>query len=197
MNAKFYCQLAVAIFLPLVGAGGATADTYLDRPPSDADEVLLFLMAAPDVGSTESQGLRSKGLEARRLLAGEASGRQGNQPPAGSEFPEKGPIFSFPINFVPGRPEVAQESLPGLARVAEAIKRDTLRMLIEGHAEVPGNKAKSLMLSRERALAVANVLVDLYGVSSLSLHVAGRGDAAHPRSASGPGRDRIEFSEVR
>lgn len=105
--------------------------------------------------------------------------------------------LSYPIEFEQGRSTLSRNSLSHLSALSAAVKQDGLRLLIEGHADASGDEQINFRLSRDRAVAVANAMVDLYGVSPLQLHVVGKG-ATEPifTPPSNPKNRRVLFRLV-
>lgn len=69
------------------------------------------------------------------------------------------------INFDFGKSEIKAESFPYLNRLAETLKRTNSKIMVKGHTDNRGTEEFNLNLSRERARAVMNYLID-HGVSS-------------------------------
>ena len=73
------------------------------------------------------------------------------------------------------KPEVTQFILPEV--ITEMIKRPSLRILIEGHADEDGSEKYNLGLSMRRAQAVADFLINA-GISSNRIDIQGLGESA-------------------
>ena len=73
------------------------------------------------------------------------------------------------------KPEVTQFILPEV--ITELIKRPSLRILIEGHADEDGSEKYNLELSMRRAQAVADYLI-ASGISANRIDVQGLGEGA-------------------
>ena len=73
------------------------------------------------------------------------------------------------------KPEVTQFILPEV--ITELIKRPSLRILIEGHADEDGSAKYNLALSMRRAQAVADYLI-ASGISANRIDVQGLGEGA-------------------
>ena len=73
------------------------------------------------------------------------------------------------------KPEVTQFILPEV--ITEMIKRPSLRILIEGHADEDGSEKYNLALSMRRAQAVADFLINA-GISSNRIDIQGLGESA-------------------
>lgn len=67
------------------------------------------------------------------------------------------------IQFGAGSATINPESYPSLDEIGQLlVKYDTLQIQIEGHTDNTGDKENNLMLSRERALAVRNYLLERF-----------------------------------
>ena len=88
-----------------------------------------------------------------------------------------------------------------LDRVAKVLNHDLLSekvFLVEGHADSVGSEAYNLSLSKRRARAVKQYLVERHGVEVSRLVVSGRGESEPydpERPAAGINR-RVEFQNV-
>ena len=72
------------------------------------------------------------------------------------------------INFDFGKSEIKPESYGYLNSLAETLKRTNAKILVKGHTDNRGSEEFNLNLSKERAKAVMNYLIDR-GVSSSKL----------------------------
>jgi OmpA-OmpF porin, OOP family len=86
----------------------------------------------------------------------------------------KAPLYG--ITFLPGRADIAPESVIALGEVA-ALMRDNpeMRLRVEGHTDSTGTKAANQILSVKRAQAVVDNLVNR-GLKRVRFEVAGMGD---------------------
>jgi OmpA-OmpF porin, OOP family len=86
----------------------------------------------------------------------------------------KAPLYG--ITFLPGRADIAPESVIALGEVA-ALMRDNpeMRLRVEGHTDSTGAKAANQILSVKRAQAVVDNLVNR-GLKRTRFEVAGMGD---------------------
>jgi OOP family OmpA-OmpF porin len=107
-------------------------------------------------------------------------------------------IMSTTVLFDTDRARVRHHARPALERLAESLRAhpDTLRIRIEGHADVRGEAAYNLWLSQLRAERVAAALVG-YGVRADQIDTVGYGNT-RPRAAAtdeaGHARNRrVEF----
>ena len=85
------------------------------------------------------------------------------------------------ITFATGSSEISMNQASSLRKVAEAIneildKDPGETFLIEGHTDAVGSDESNLVLSDERAEAVANVLSDVYDIAPENLATQGYGE---------------------
>ncbi|MFA7415443.1 MAG: OmpA family protein [Rhizobium sp.] len=85
------------------------------------------------------------------------------------------------ITFPSGSAEVPLAQAKTLRRVAEAMERILAKdpgetFLIEGHTDAVGSDRSNLILSDQRAEAVANLLTEVYGIPPENLSVQGYGE---------------------
>jgi outer membrane protein OmpA-like peptidoglycan-associated protein len=87
----------------------------------------------------------------------------------------KAPLYG--ITFLPGRADIAPESVIALREIS-ALMQDNpeMRLRVEGHTDSTGTKAANQILSVKRAQAVVDYLVNR-GLKRTRLEVAGMGDA--------------------
>lgn len=98
--------------------------------------------------------------------------------PGMAEALEKyGKAALYGITFLPGRADIAPESVITLREVVALMADDPdLRIRVKGHTDSTGSKAANLDLSFKRAQAVVEYLVRA-GVKRARLEVAGAGDS--------------------
>jgi outer membrane protein OmpA-like peptidoglycan-associated protein len=82
------------------------------------------------------------------------------------------------VNFASGSAEIPADAKPVLAKAAEVIKAlpAPLRLEISGHTDSSGTAEGNMLLSRQRAQAVADFLLQ-QGVPRERLHAQGFGDS--------------------
>lgn len=84
--------------------------------------------------------------------------------------------IAFPIQFRVNSAQLLPESLPFIQSIAGLMQKDPgIRLLIEGHTDISGNYQRNLALSRERAFAVMNHLIDHFGIDPMRLMPMGKG----------------------
>lgn len=81
------------------------------------------------------------------------------------------------VNFASGSSEIPADAKPVLGKAAEVMKAlpAPLRLEISGHTDSTGTADKNMLLSRQRAQAVADFLLER-GVPRERLHAQGFGD---------------------
>lgn len=104
--------------------------------------------------------------------------------------------IAFPINFRVNSAEVLPESIPFLESIAGLLQSDpSLRLLIEGHTDISGNYSRNMTLSRERAFAVMNFLIDRYRIDPTRLVPIGKGpsEPLNGLAPTDPKNRRVQF----
>ncbi|MCB0448934.1 MAG: OmpA family protein [Confluentibacter sp.] len=113
----------------------------------------------------------------------------------------KGGFSTTEILFNSGSDQIKQESFPFLEKLGTTLKQDSsLRLLIIGHTDSDGDQVKNMTLSKSRAFAVANYLIDVMGIDKKRLTTQGRGEnepVADNTSESGKAKNRrVEFKKI-
>lgn len=84
--------------------------------------------------------------------------------------------IAFPIQFRVNSAQVLPESAPYLQSIAGLMQKDqAIRLLIEGHTDISGSYQHNVALSRERAFAVMNYLIDRFGLEPIRFMPVGKG----------------------
>jgi outer membrane protein OmpA-like peptidoglycan-associated protein len=107
-------------------------------------------------------------------------------------------IVGFRINFAFDSAALPQSGLGFVDRIAELMKETpALRLRVEGHTDAQGTPEYNLGLSKRRALAVAEYLVDHYGIAPDRLVLIGKG-MSEPMvdDGSDPRNRRVQFVRV-
>lgn len=95
---------------------------------------------------------------------------------AGQSMQVSDNAIAFPIQFKVNSAQLLPESLPFIQSIAGLMQKDPgIRLLIEGHTDISGNYQRNLALSRERAFAVMNHLIDHFGIDPMRLMPTGKG----------------------
>jgi len=95
------------------------------------------------------------------------------------------------ITFATGSSEISMNQASSLRKVAEAMNKVLDKdpgetFLIEGHTDAVGSDESNLVLSDERAEAVANVLTDVYDIPPENLATQGYGERFLKIDTDGP-----------
>ncbi|MCF3639916.1 OmpA family protein, partial [Rhizobium sp. TRM95111] len=95
------------------------------------------------------------------------------------------------ITFATGSAEISMNQASTLKEVADGInavldKDPSETFLIEGHTDAVGSDESNLVLSDERAEAVANVLTDVYGIPPENMTTQGYGESYLKVETDGP-----------
>ena len=108
-------------------------------------------------------------------------------------------IVGLPVTFAFDSAELLPENEPQLDAVAEGIKlADGVTVLVEGHTDAHGSEAYNEELSRKRAEAVKEYLMQRHGISPSRLRVEGRGARAPLNEADpfAPENRRVQLQAV-
>lgn len=107
--------------------------------------------------------------------------------------------IAFPIQFKVGSSQILPESVPFLQSIAGLMHKDGgIRLLIEGHTDITGNYQRNMALSRERAFAVMNYLIDRFGIEPTRLVPVGKGpiDLLPGLDPADPKNRRVQFRVI-
>lgn len=86
--------------------------------------------------------------------------------------------IAFPIQFQVNSAQILPQSAPFLQTIAGLMQKNpSLRLLIEGHTDISGNYQLNMRLSRDRANAVMNYLINRFGIESARFVPVGKGPA--------------------
>ncbi|MCH7402207.1 OmpA family protein [Belliella kenyensis] len=102
--------------------------------------------------------------------------RMGDEPPViKSQLAGSGILEATGIYFESGSSEIRPESYPSLHQIAEFMKADGGSFSIAGHTDNVGNRESNRLLSEQRASAVRNTLIKVFGVHTNQLASIGFG----------------------
>ncbi len=107
--------------------------------------------------------------------------------------------IAFPIQFKVNSAQILPESIPFLQSIAGLMQKDpSLRLLIEGHTDISGNYQRNMALSRERAFAVMNYLIDRFGIDPMRLMPMGKGptEPLSGHEPTDPKNRRVQFRVI-
>ncbi|THH35405.1 OmpA family protein [Aliishimia ponticola] len=103
---------------------------------------------------------------------------------AGQELMEKGAIVLDGVEFTTGATSLTNGPFPSLANLAALLKQNTgLRIALVGHTDSVGDLNQNIRISRARAAAVRQRLIDQYGIAPDRIEAEGMGYLA-PRASN-------------
>ena len=108
----------------------------------------------------------------------------------------KSTVVGLPVKFAFNSAEILPENESQLDAVAEGIKMtNDVSVVVEGHTDAYGSGRYNEKLSRLRAEAVKNYLVQRHGIRSARLLVKGMGEASplNPADPFAPENRRVQF----
>ncbi|TDQ33421.1 OmpA family protein [Zeaxanthinibacter enoshimensis] len=112
----------------------------------------------------------------------------------------EGAVSTNGIMFVSGSAEIQPQSMGIIRQVSQVLQEDnTMNLLIIGHTDSDGADAANLALSKQRADAVRDILVEVYGVAPARLATEGKGESEPVASNDTPDgkaqNRRVEFKK--
>ena len=162
--------LSLSMTLGLGGLGTLAHAQDVVMKSSEVTESSLIDALAID-GPTGPEGAKTRGFRAATRTGGD------NKGPVAKPGPGKASLL---ITFVANSAELSPETMATLDVLARALQSDTLAgftFKVEGHADPRGDAARNLVLSQERADAVANYLVTKHAILSERLQPVGKGSS--------------------
>lgn len=100
------------------------------------------------------------------------------------------------LQFETGKAVIKEESKPSLNELAEYLNSNNFTLTLIGHTDNVGSEADNLVLSKKRADAVKNYLVNK-GIADVRINTIGKGETEPLVSnETAPGREknrRVEF----
>lgn len=113
----------------------------------------------------------------------------------------EGKVSTNGILFDSGSAKIQPQSLGIVYQIAQVLNQDdSIKLNIVGHTDADGSDDANLQLSKDRAQAVKNALVDIYKVSSERLQTDGKGESVPVGSnATVEGKSqnrRVEFIKI-
>ena len=120
---------------------------------------------------------------------------------ARSKILKEGRYSTSAILFNTGSAAIQPQSAPVIKEIADILEENpALNLKITGHTDTDGKKDSNLLLSRQRAAAVKNELVQKYGIAARRLDTDGKGDTepvADNTTAGGKAQNRrVEFIKI-
>ncbi|MDC6384889.1 OmpA family protein [Muricauda sp. SK9] len=113
----------------------------------------------------------------------------------------EGKVSTNGILFDVGSANIQPQSMGIILQISQVLKQETaMKLNIVGHTDSDGSDESNLKLSKERAEAVKNALVSVYGISSDRLSSEGKGESAPVGDNSTPAgkaqNRRVEFIKI-
>ncbi len=110
----------------------------------------------------------------------------------------EGKISTNAILFNSGSNNLKPESMGVIRQIFQVLQQDnSIKLKIVGHTDSDGDENSNLVLSKSRAEAVKNALVDVYGVDAGRLSIDGKGESepmADNSTSEGKSQNRrVEF----
>lgn len=138
------------------------------KPNGGKSDVYLFYGCQTDGETADLVVVEAQAMEQKVAL--DASTMQ-------AEIEKSGHVALHGINFDTGKTTIAADSAATLQQIAELLSRNGVwRLRIEGHTDDVGKPKDNLLLSRKRAEAVRNWLVENAKVTPSRLETNGLGD---------------------
>ena len=118
-----------------------------------------------------------------------------------SKLITEGKLVSYGIYFDINKEIVKPESAGTLKQIADVLKENpTVRIKIVGYTDSDGDDASNLDLSKRRAAAVKNALVNNYGIDAARIETDGKGEkepvAPNDNSTNKALNRRVEFIKL-
>jgi outer membrane protein OmpA-like peptidoglycan-associated protein len=112
-----------------------------------------------------------------------------------------GRVSTNGILFNSGSANIQPQSLGIVRQISQVLlQEETMRLNIVGHTDSDGNDDTNLKLSKDRAMAVKNALVDIYNISADRLQTDGKGESipvGDNGTADGKAQNRrVEFIKI-
>jgi outer membrane protein OmpA-like peptidoglycan-associated protein len=113
----------------------------------------------------------------------------------------EGKVSTNGILFDVGSANIQPQSMGIILQISQVLKQETaMKLNIVGHTDSDGSDENNLKLSKERAEAVKNALVSVYGISSDRLSSEGKGESTPVGDNSTPAgkaqNRRVEFIKI-
>jgi len=89
----------------------------------------------------------------------------------------EGSVSTNGILFDSGSANILPQSMGIIRQISQVLQQEQgMNLMIEGHTDADGNDASNMDLSKQRADAVRNALVDIYNVAGSRLQTSGKGE---------------------
>jgi outer membrane protein OmpA-like peptidoglycan-associated protein len=122
-------------------------------------------------------------------------------PDTRSKLITEGKFSTTGIKFDSGSDKIKPESYPVLKEIANVLKENPdVRVKIIGHTDSDGSPDKNLELSKKRAIAVKNALIQEFGIDGSRMETDGKGQTMPVDDNSTPqgkaNNRRVEFVKL-
>lgn len=178
----------ITALLPFLGSGVWADDTvYLKRDASLCDTYKAFHVSSEECA--DSSGGETLGASRSIRLREPSAPAPLSRPQANVSIPVLFKFDSYALS-----PE-SEAQLDTIARVIEGSELADRTILLEGYADASGGAQYNLQLSRKRAAAVRQYLVDKHGLDISRLPIEGKGesDLRDPLNPLSESNRRVEF----
>ncbi|MGM0449629.1 MAG: OmpA family protein [Pseudomonadota bacterium] len=212
-NSRQDTQLYLGVNYAFGSSGSAddASDTMSDQSPatgtqssdSDGDGVMDSADECPD--TAEGTSVNASGCEARRDSDNDGVRDRNDdcpETPANAQVDNSGCHATLKesvretlnVRFETGSATVTEDSFPEIRNVAEAMREyPESTLMLEGHTDSVGNAEANKALSRRRAEAVKQILVEELGIDADRIQAEGYGESrpvADNDTAEGRSRNR-------
>lgn len=145
---------------------GAAAPAVHAQFAETKEDIIEGLTPKPEDGLRRKDG--SRGLSVSRSAIGTASAAQ------------LGPSVALRVNFGFASAELTRQARATLDQLAQALtapELDDARFLLTGHTDASGPETFNKTLSRNRAIAAREYLVNRHGIARTRLDIDGAGES--------------------
>ena len=164
-------RVTLAIVIAMAGSitGQAIADNvviFKEAPTAEEMGNLLF----PETGKPKTRSISASQPKTRSISFSN---------PYKEEKSSEPESFGLLIKFARNSSDILSDSLPYLDEVGKMLNMERVaqeKILIEGHADASGNDYHNLILSKRRAQAVKEYLVQQHNVAGSRMLVSGKGE---------------------
>lgn len=206
--------VTAGVLLGSVMALGARAEVTLYEKAPSVEELQQKLLGG---GKAEQKKFKTRAIVFGDAPATEPSAQaQSPSAPAAAQMPTNAVAapqptqaaqnmqvsdnaIAFPIQFRVNSAQILPQSIPFLQSIAALMQRDPgIRLLIEGHTDITGSYQRNMALSRERAFAVMNFLIDKFGIDPTRVMPVGKGptDLMPGLDPTDPKNRRVQFRVI-
>lgn len=209
----------VISYILCLASGGVMADVTVYEKAPTVEELQQKLLGG---GKAEQKKFKTRAIVFGDSAPGEAAPAQLEATPSASYSSPAQPVatqptglpqpptatqtlqvsenaIAFPIQFKVNSAQIQPESVPFLQSIAGLMQKDpSIRLLVEGHTDMTGNYQRNMALSRERAFAVMNYLIDRFGIEPTRLVPVGKGptDLLPGLDPADPKHRRVQFRTI-